>query len=181
MQISPHGCLLAKSWECQVHSLRPLFTCSNGHYFRRRWSIQHVDGAELAAGRVQVGEASIKGLSGNVTRFETAFVLVCHYAISKLCQGMCHHYGARHVSPRLHIHQFRPWAPVRLPGVCFLSTACGTRSAPERTSSAPARLQAGSAASALQDIEEGHDLSAWHQPAAQNAQDAVRLWLGTQR
>ena len=59
MQISPHGCLLAKSWQCQVHSLRPDFTCSNGHYFRRRWSIQHMDEAELAAGRVQVGEASI--------------------------------------------------------------------------------------------------------------------------
>jgi len=42
-------------------------------------------------------------------------------------------------------------------------------------------VQAGPAASALQGIEEGHELSAWHQPAAQNAQDAVRLWLGTQR
>ena len=50
---------LAKSWQCQVHSLRPDLTCSNGHYFRRRWSIQHVDEAELAAGRVQVVEASI--------------------------------------------------------------------------------------------------------------------------
>ena len=43
----------------------------------------------------------VKGLVGNVPTFETAFVLVCHYAISKLCQGMCHHYGARHVSPHV--------------------------------------------------------------------------------
>ena len=71
------------------------------------------------------------------------------------------------------------WAPVRLPGVCFLTNACGSPIA--RTSSAPARLQAGSGASVLQGIEEGHELSAWHQPAAQNPQDGVRLWLGTQR
>ena len=47
-------------------------------------------------------------------------------AISKLCKGMCHHYGAWHVSPRLHIHRFRPWAPVPLPGVCFLTNAHGS-------------------------------------------------------
>eukprot|EP00964_Phaeocystis_antarctica_P036974 scaffold21117_cov77-Phaeocystis_antarctica.AAC.2 len=34
---------------------------------------------------------------------------------------MSHHNEFRHVSTRLHIHRFRPWAPVRLPGVCFLS------------------------------------------------------------
>ena len=49
-----------------------------------------------------------KGVVEITPRFETAFVLACHYAISKLCQGMCHHYGASHVSPRLHIHRFRP-------------------------------------------------------------------------
>ena len=37
-----------------------------------------------------------------------------HYAVSKLCKGMSHHNEVRHVSPRLHIHQFRPWAPVPL-------------------------------------------------------------------
>ena len=68
---------------------------------------------------------SLKRLSEIVPTFETVFVLECHYAISKLRQGMCHHYGAWHVSaPRLHIHRFRPWAPVPLPGVCFLTDAC---------------------------------------------------------
>ena len=33
----------------------------------------------------------LKGLSEIVPTFETAFVLACHYAISKLRQGMCHH------------------------------------------------------------------------------------------
>ena len=68
----------------------------------------------------------VKGVSKIMPRFETAFVLACHYAISKLCQGMRHHYGAGHVSPRLHIQQLRPWAPVPLPGVCFLTDACGS-------------------------------------------------------
>ena len=68
----------------------------------------------------------LRGLSEIVPTFETVFVLACHYAISKLRQGMCHHYGAWHVSPRLHIHRFRPWAPVRLPGVSFLTNACGS-------------------------------------------------------
>ena len=74
----------------------------------------------------------IKGVDEITPIFETVFVLACHCATSKLCQGMCHHYGARHVSPRLHIHRFRPWAPVRLPGVCFLTNACG----PHATTSA---------------------------------------------
>ena len=65
----------------------------------------------------------LKGLSEIVPTFETVFVLACHYAISKLCKGMLHHYGVWHVPPRLHIHRFRPWAPVRLPGVCFLTNA----------------------------------------------------------
>ena len=55
--------------------------------------------------------------------FETVFVLGCHYAVSKLCKGMSHYNEVRHVSARLHIHRFRPWAPVRLPGVCFLTNA----------------------------------------------------------
>ena len=54
------------------------------------------------------------------------FVLACHYAVSKLCKGMSHHNEVRHVSARLHIHRFRPWAPVRLPGVCFLTNASGS-------------------------------------------------------
>ena len=69
---------------------------------------------------------TLKGVSEIMPIFGPAFVLVCHYAISKLCQGMCHHYGVRHVSPRLHIHRFRPWAPVRLPGVCFLTKCVAT-------------------------------------------------------
>ena len=45
----------------------------------------------------------VKGVVEITPRFENVFVLVCdyNYATSKLCQGMCHHYGARHVSPRL--------------------------------------------------------------------------------
>ena len=74
-----------------------------------------------------VAVSGVKGLSEIVPTFETVFVLACHYAISKLCQGMLHHYGAWHVSPRLHIHRFRPWAPVPLPGVCFLTDACDSR------------------------------------------------------
>ena len=68
----------------------------------------------------------VKGLSEIVPTFETVFVLACHYAVSKLCKGMSHHNEVRHVSARLHIHRFRPWAPVRLPGVCFLTNACGS-------------------------------------------------------
>ena len=89
----------------------------------------------------------LKGVSGNVPTFETAFVLVCHYAISKLCKGMCHHCGARHVSPRLHIHRFRPWAPVPLPGVCFLSTACGSPIAHFKRSCSPSGWVCGKRAS----------------------------------
>ena len=44
----------------------------------------------------------LKGVSGNVPTFETAFVLVCHYAISKLCKGMCHHRSS-------------PWGQTRVP------------------------------------------------------------------
>jgi len=69
----------------------------------------------------------LKGLSEIVPIFETVFVQACHYAVSKLCKGMSHHNEVRHVSPRLHIHQFRPWAPVPLPGVCFLTDACDSR------------------------------------------------------
>ena len=54
------------------------------------------------------------------------FVLACHYAISKLCKCMSHHNEVCHVCTRLHIHRFRPWAPVPLPGVCFLTNACGS-------------------------------------------------------
>ena len=68
----------------------------------------------------------LKGVSEIVPTFETVFVLACYYAMSKLCQGICHHNGGRHVSSRLHIHRFRPWAPVPLPGVCFLTDACGS-------------------------------------------------------
>ena len=89
----------------------------------------------------------LKGVSEIMPIFETAFVLVCHYAISKLCQGMCHHYGARHVSPRLHIHRFRPWAPVRLPGVCFLTNACGSPIAHFKRSCSPAGWICGKRAS----------------------------------
>ena len=49
---------------------------------------------------------ALKGVVEITPRFETAFVLACHYAISKLCQGMCHHYGARHVSPPPHVSTF---------------------------------------------------------------------------
>ena len=68
----------------------------------------------------------IKGVVEITPIFETISCRACHYAISKLCQGMRHHYGAGHVPPRPHIHQFRPWAPVPLPGVCFLTDACGS-------------------------------------------------------
>merc|ERR1712086_192149 len=68
----------------------------------------------------------VKGVVEITPIFETVSCRACHYAISKLCQGMCHHYGAWHVSPRLHIHRFRPWAPVPLPGVCFLTNAHGS-------------------------------------------------------
>eukprot|EP00964_Phaeocystis_antarctica_P078829 scaffold49047_cov38-Phaeocystis_antarctica.AAC.1 len=61
------------------------------------------------------------GLSEIVPTFETVFVLACHYAVSKLCKGMSHHSEVRHVFARLHIHRFRPWAPVRLPGECASS------------------------------------------------------------
>jgi hypothetical protein len=98
-------------------------------------------------------------------------------ALQRYVPSLSH--GVWHESPRPQIHRFRPQALAPLPGVCFLSTARSTLIA--HFSSAPARLQAGSAASALQGIEEGHEVSAWHQPAAQNAQDATRLWLGTQR
>eukprot|EP00964_Phaeocystis_antarctica_P033114 scaffold18772_cov49-Phaeocystis_antarctica.AAC.2 len=70
---------------------------------------------------------TVKGVAEITPIFETVSCRACHYAISKLCQGMCHHYGAWHVSPRLHIHRFRPWAPVPLPGVCFLTNAHGSR------------------------------------------------------
>jgi hypothetical protein len=63
--------------------------------------------------------ASLKGLSGNVPTFETAFASVYHCAIPKLCKGMCHRYGVWHESPRPQIHRFRPHAPAPLPGVCF--------------------------------------------------------------
>ena len=45
----------------------------------------------------------------------------------KLCKGMSHYNEVGHVSARLHIHRFRPWAPVRVPGVCFLTNASGSR------------------------------------------------------
>ena len=73
-----------------------------------------------------IGFHVLKGLSEIVPTFETVFVLACYYAMSKLCQGICHHNEGRHVSSRLHIHRFRPWAPVPLPGVCFLTDACGS-------------------------------------------------------
>ena len=69
---------------------------------------------------------ALKGVAEIVPILETVFVLACHYAVSKLCKGMSHHNEVRHVSARLHIHRFRPWAPVRLPGVCFLTNACGS-------------------------------------------------------
>ena len=54
------------------------------------------------------------GLSEIVPIFETAFVLACYYAISKLCQGMCHHHGAPGTCPHVstftgfdHGHQCR--------------------------------------------------------------------------
>ena len=84
---------------------------------------------------------------GNVPTFETVFVLACHYAISKLCKGMCHHYGAWHVSLRLHIHRFRPWAPVPLPGVCFLTNAHGSPIAHFERSCSPAGWICGKRAS----------------------------------
>ena len=89
----------------------------------------------------------LKGVVEITPRFETVFVLACQYATSKLCQGMCHHYGARHVSPRLHIHRFRPWAPVRLPGVCFLTNACGSPIAHFKRSCSPAGWICGKRAS----------------------------------
>jgi len=56
--------------------------------------------------------------------FAAAAAVLLH--VSKLCKGMSSHNEVRHVSTRLHIHRFRPWAPVRLPGVCFLTNACGS-------------------------------------------------------
>ena len=67
----------------------------------------------------------LKGVSEIVPIFDR-FRAGVLYAVSKLCKGMCHHYGVCHVSPRLHIHQFRPWALVPLPGVCFLTNAHGS-------------------------------------------------------
>merc|ERR1712086_754153 len=67
---------------------------------------------------VKLREKASPALSYHITRATP---------LSKLCQGMCHHYGAWHVSPRLHIHRFRPWAPVLLPGVCFLTNAHGSQ------------------------------------------------------
>eukprot|EP00964_Phaeocystis_antarctica_P033305 scaffold18909_cov37-Phaeocystis_antarctica.AAC.2 len=65
---------------------------------------------------------------------------------------MSHHNEVRHVSTRLHIHRFRPWAPVRLPG-------------------------AGAAARVLEGIEGDRVGSGWRQSAARQAQDTVGLWL----
>ena len=73
-------------------------------------------------------------MSEIVPTFETVFVVGCHYAVSKLCKGMYYHNEVRHVSTRLHIHCFRPWEPVRLPGLCFLTNACGSRIAHFTTS-----------------------------------------------
>ena len=74
------------------------------------------------------------------------FVLACHYAVSKLCKGMSHHNEDRQVSPRLHIHRFRPWAPVRLPGVCFLTNACGSPKAHFERCCSPAGWSCGTRA-----------------------------------
>ena len=38
-------------------------------------------------------------------RSETVIALTCQCALSELCKGMCHHYGVKHVSPRLHIYR----------------------------------------------------------------------------
>ena len=67
----------------------------------------------------------LKGVSEIVPIFDR-FRAGVLYAVSKLCKGMCHHNEDRHVSSRLHIHRFRPWSPVPLPGVCFLTDACGS-------------------------------------------------------
>ena len=120
-----------------VVRLTPLFCLSSGvsapsmatpqPCSPRRSSTRHI-GGHRRQGRVYSYERDcrVRGLSEIVPTFETVFVLGCHYAISKLCQGMLHHYGVWHVSPRLHIHRFRPWAPVPLPGVCFLTNAHGS-------------------------------------------------------
>eukprot|EP00964_Phaeocystis_antarctica_P104045 scaffold69243_cov65-Phaeocystis_antarctica.AAC.5 len=60
---------------------------------------------------------------------------------------MSHHNEVRHVSARLHIHRFRPWAPVRLPGVCFLTNACGSPIAHFERFCSPAGWSCGTRAS----------------------------------
>ena len=52
---------------------------------------------------------AIKGVSEIMPIFETANVLVCHYAISKLCQGMCHHYWARGAAPNRRLGREARW------------------------------------------------------------------------
>ena len=53
--------------------------------------------------------------------FEIVFVLACHYAISKLCKGKCHHYGQRGLarvptSPHVHTGFDHMGTRVPLPG-----------------------------------------------------------------
>eukprot|EP00964_Phaeocystis_antarctica_P153599 scaffold121943_cov36-Phaeocystis_antarctica.AAC.1 len=59
---------------------------------------------------------------------------------------MRHHSEVRHVSARLHIHRFRPWAPVRLLGVCFLTNACGSPKAHFKRFCSPAGWSCGTRA-----------------------------------
>ena len=93
---------------------------------RRGKNVAKEAGLGVASRHRGLARHVVKGLSEIVPIFETVFVQACHYAVSKLCKGMSHHNEVRHVSSRLHIHQFRPWAPVPLPGVCFLTNAHGS-------------------------------------------------------
>ena len=97
-----------------------------GNKIDKAISVKYLDSGTRFAAPTGSQCSALKGVSEIVPIFETVFVLACHYAISKLCKGMLHHYGAWHVPPRLHIHRFRPWAPVPLPGVCFLTNAHGS-------------------------------------------------------
>ena len=46
------------------------------------------------AGACAGAPPTIKGSAEITPIFETVSCRACHYVISKLCQGMCHHYGA---------------------------------------------------------------------------------------
>ena len=79
--------------------------------------------------------------------FEIVFVLACHYAISKLCKGKCHHYGQRglaRVPTSPHVHTgFDHMGTSAAAGTCVLPQTSPTPTAARSIAhfeSAPARL-----------------------------------------